>query len=80
MADNVEHEPSSMQEINPKVASDVHHWARELGVTGEFCTRRFGYMGLRLRRCRLPWHGTTIAKRANTTRQVPKHRHSWFGE
>ena len=35
MADNVEHEPSSMEEINPKVASDIHYWTKEFGVTGE---------------------------------------------
>ena len=35
MADNVEHGPSNAEEINPKVASDIHYWSKEFGVTGE---------------------------------------------
>ncbi len=35
MADNVEHGPSSPDEINPKVASDIHYWSKEFGVTGD---------------------------------------------
>ncbi len=35
MAENVEHGPSDPHEINPKVASDIHYWSQELGVTGE---------------------------------------------
>ena len=35
MAENVEHGPSDANEINPKLASDVHYWSKELGVTGD---------------------------------------------
>ena len=35
MAENVEHGPSDPDEINPKVASDIHYWSKELGVTGD---------------------------------------------
>lgn len=35
MAHDVEHGPSSPDHINPKVASDIHYWSKELGVTGE---------------------------------------------
>ena len=35
MADNVEHGPSDASEINPKLASDIHYWSKEFGVTGE---------------------------------------------
>ncbi|MGI4755371.1 MAG: DUF3606 domain-containing protein [Janthinobacterium lividum] len=35
MSANVEHGPSSTTEINPKVASDIHYWSKEFGVTGE---------------------------------------------
>ena len=35
MADNVEHGPSSETEINPKIASDIHYWSKEFGVSGE---------------------------------------------
>ena len=35
MADNVEHGPSNPDEINPKVASDIHYWSKEFGVTGD---------------------------------------------
>ena len=35
MSANVEHGPSSETEINPKVASDIHYWSKEFGVTGE---------------------------------------------
>ncbi len=35
MAENVEHGPSSETEINPKVASDIHYWSKEWGVSGE---------------------------------------------
>ncbi len=27
--------PSSETEINPKLASDIHYWTKELGVTGQ---------------------------------------------
>ena len=27
--------PSSPDEINPKLASDIHYWTKELGVTGQ---------------------------------------------
>ena len=27
--------PSSQDEINPKLASDIHYWTKELGVTGQ---------------------------------------------
>ncbi len=35
MSANVEHGPSSETEINPKVASDIHYWSKEFGVSGE---------------------------------------------
>ena len=35
MSANVEHGPSNLDEINPKIASDIHYWSREFGVTGE---------------------------------------------
>ena len=35
MAENVEHGPSDPGEINPKLASDIHYWSKEFGVTGE---------------------------------------------
>lgn len=35
MADNVQHGPSDPDEINPKVASDIQYWSKELGVTGD---------------------------------------------
>ena len=35
MSTNVEHGPSSTTEINPKVASDIHYWSKEFGVSGE---------------------------------------------
>jgi len=35
MADNVQHGPSSPDEINPKISSDIHYWSKEFGVTGE---------------------------------------------
>ena len=27
--------PASETEINPKLASDIHYWTKELGVTGQ---------------------------------------------
>ena len=27
--------PHDPNEINPKIASDIHYWAEELGVTGQ---------------------------------------------
>ncbi len=35
MSTNVEHEPTSQTEINPKVASDILYWSKHFGVTGE---------------------------------------------
>ena len=35
MAENAEHGPSDPSEINPKLASDIHYWSKEFGVTGE---------------------------------------------
>ena len=35
MAENVEHGPSDPNEINPKIASDIHYWSKQFGVTGE---------------------------------------------
>ena len=35
MAENVEHGPSDLSDINPKLASDIHYWSKEFGVTGE---------------------------------------------
>ena len=35
MSANVEHGPSSTTEINPKMASDIHYWSKEFGVSGE---------------------------------------------
>ena len=35
MAANVEHGPSSPDEINPKVSGDIHYWSKEFGVSGE---------------------------------------------
>ncbi len=35
MAENVEKGPSDLNEINPKVASDVAYWSKEFGVSGE---------------------------------------------
>ncbi len=34
MSANVEHGPTDQNEINPKVASDIHYWSKEFGVTG----------------------------------------------
>ena len=35
MSANVEHGPGNLNEINPKVASDIQYWSKEFGVTGE---------------------------------------------
>ena len=35
MADNVQHGPSSPDEINPKLSSDIAYWSKEFGVTGD---------------------------------------------
>jgi hypothetical protein len=35
MADNVEPTPSSPDEINPKIASDIHYWSGTFGVSGD---------------------------------------------
>ena len=35
MATNAEHGPSSETEINPKLASDIHYWSKEFGISGE---------------------------------------------
>lgn len=35
MAENVQHGPSSPDEINPKIASDIHFWSQHFGVTGD---------------------------------------------
>ena len=35
MAENVEKGPSSQDEINAKLAGDIHYWSKEFGVTGE---------------------------------------------
>ena len=35
MSENVEHGPSSPDEVNPKIASDIHYWSKHFGVTGE---------------------------------------------
>ena len=35
MAENTEHGPSDANEINPKLASDIHYWSKAFGVTGE---------------------------------------------
>ncbi len=35
MPENVQHGPSSPDEINPKIASDIHFWSQHFGVTGD---------------------------------------------
>ena len=35
MAENVEHGPSSPNEINPNIASDIHYWSKQFDVTGD---------------------------------------------
>ena len=34
-ADVPKHGPHDPNEINPKLASDIHYWSQELGVTGQ---------------------------------------------
>jgi Protein of unknown function (DUF3606) len=31
----VPHGPHDPDEINPKIASDIHYWAKKFGVTGQ---------------------------------------------
>lgn len=31
----IPHGPHDPHEINPKIASDIHYWAKEFGVTGQ---------------------------------------------
>ena len=52
--------PSSRDEINPKLASDIHYWTQELGVTGQLL-----HEAIRV-------HGTHVAKvrKALETNQV----------
>ncbi len=65
MAENVEHGPSSTEEINPKVASDIHYWTKEFGVTGETL-----HEAIRV-------HGTKIVK---VRAALAGHRHSDKGQ
>ena len=50
MADNVEHGPHDPNTINPKLASDIHYWSKEFGVSGDVL-----HEAIRV-------HGTTVAK------------------
>ncbi|ADW70286.1 DUF3606 domain-containing protein [Granulicella tundricola] len=44
------HAPSHADEINPKLASDIHYWAQEFKVTGQIL-----HEAIRV-------HGTSVAK------------------
>ena len=50
MAENVEHGPHDPKNINPKLASDIHYWSKEFGVTGDVL-----HEAIRV-------HGTTVEK------------------
>ena len=52
MAENVEHGPSDPHEINPKVASDIHYWSHELGVTGDALHEAIRVHGTRVEKVR----------------------------
>ena len=52
MAENVEHGPSSPDEINPKVASDIHYWSKELGVTGDMLHETIRVHGTKVEKVR----------------------------
>ena len=49
-ADVPKHGPHDPNEINPKLASDIHYWTKELGVTGQVL-----HEAIRV-------HGTHVAK------------------
>lgn len=50
MAENAQHGPSNPDEINPKIASDIHYWSKHFNVTGDAL-----HEAIRV-------HGTTVAK------------------
>jgi hypothetical protein len=68
MSANVEHGPSSETEINPKVASDIHYWSKELGVTGEVLHEAIRVHGVHVAKVR-----AALAKHEVTSPQHQKH-------
>jgi hypothetical protein len=64
--------PSSETEINPKLASDIHYWTRELKTTGQLLHEAIRVHGTKVAKVRhalhtdqvqLPEHNDASAKR-----------------
>ncbi len=58
MADNVEHGPSDSHEINPKISSDIHHWSKEFGVSGDTLHEAIRVHGTHVEKVRAALAGT----------------------
>ena len=58
MADNMEHGPSNPHEINPKIASDIHYWSKEFGVTGDTLHEAIRVHGTHVEKVRIALAGS----------------------
>ena len=58
MADNIEHGPSNPHEINPKIASDIHYWSQQFGVTGDTLHEAIRVHGTHVEKVRTALAGT----------------------
>ncbi len=61
---DVEHSPNGPhdpKEINPKMASDIHYWAQEFGVTGQLLHEAIRVHGTHVEKVRAALAGHKVS-------------------
>ena len=48
----IPHGPRDPEHINPKLASDIHYWAKEFGITGQLLHEAIRVHGIKVEKVR----------------------------